>query len=67
MIGADQVLAIGNEILQKPGSREEAREQLLKSCAGRRISFIPRRSLLYKGHAADLLRHRDHDGARFLG
>lgn len=30
VIGGDQVLAVGNEIFQKPGSQEEARQQLLK-------------------------------------
>jgi septum formation protein len=30
VIGADQVLAIGDEIFQKPQSKEEARQQLLK-------------------------------------
>lgn len=30
VIGGDQVLAVGNEIFEKPGSQKEAREQLLK-------------------------------------
>jgi septum formation protein len=51
VIGADQVLAIGDEILQKPRSRDEAREQLLK-LRGRTHQLHSAAVLLYKGHAA---------------
>jgi len=51
VIGADQVLAIGNELLQKPGSREEARDQLLK-LRGRTHYLHSGAVLLYKDHAA---------------
>ena len=51
VIGADQVLSIGGEVLQKPGSREEAREQLLKM-RGRTHQLHSAAVLLYKGQAA---------------
>ncbi len=51
VIGADQVLAIGNEIFRKPRSREEAREQLLK-LRGRKHQLHSAGVLLYKDHAA---------------
>ncbi len=51
VIGADQVLAIGGVIFQKPRSREEAREQLRK-LRGRTHYLHSAAVLLYKGHAA---------------
>jgi len=51
VIGADQVLAIGNELLPKPGSREEARDQLLK-LRGKTHHLHSGAVLLYKDHAA---------------
>ncbi len=44
MIGGDQVLAVGNEILQKPGNLKEAREQLQKAAGGARMSCTPQPS-----------------------
>ncbi len=51
VIGADQVLAVGDEVLQKPRSRDEAREQLLR-LRGRSHQLHSAAVLLYKGHAA---------------
>jgi septum formation protein len=51
VIGADQVLSIGGEILQKPRSREEARQQLLK-LRGQTHQLHSAAVLLYKDHAA---------------
>ena len=51
VIGADQVLAVGNELLQKPRSQEEARHQLLK-LRGETHQLHSAAVLLYKGHAA---------------
>jgi septum formation protein len=51
VIGADQVLAVDGEVLQKPGSRDEARHQLLK-LRGRSHKLHSAAVLLYKGHAA---------------
>ncbi len=51
VIGADQVLTIGDELLQKPKSQEEARQQLLK-LRGRAHQLHSAAVLLYKGHAA---------------
>jgi septum formation protein len=51
IIGADQVLSIGNEILQKPTSQEQAREQL-KMLRGRTHQLHSAAVLLCKGHAA---------------
>ncbi len=51
VIGADQVLAIGNKLLQKPQSQEEARDQLLK-LRGRTHQLHSAGVLLYKGQAA---------------
>jgi len=51
VIGADQVLAVGDVLLQKPGSREEARDQLLK-LRGRQHQLHSAAVLLYRDHAA---------------
>jgi septum formation protein len=51
VIGADQVLAVGGELLQKPRSRDEARGQLLQ-LRGRTHQLHSAAVLLYKGHAA---------------
>ncbi len=51
VIGADQVLALGGELLQKPRSREEARDQLMR-LRGRSHHLHSAAVLLYKGHAA---------------
>jgi septum formation protein len=51
VIGADQVLAIGDDLLQKPRSQEEARDQLLK-LRGETHQLHSAAVLLYKGHAA---------------
>jgi septum formation protein len=51
IIGADQVLAIGDEILQKPKSQEEARSQLQR-LRGRAHELHAAAVLLYKGHVA---------------
>ena len=51
IIGADQVLAIGDEILQKPKSQAEARNQLQR-LRGRSHELHSAAVLLYKGHAA---------------
>ncbi len=51
VIGADQVLTIGDELLQKPKSRDEARGQLLK-LRGRTHQLHSAAVLLYKGQAA---------------
>ncbi len=51
VIAADQVLAIGDEILQKPGSLEEAREQLYK-LRGRTHELHSAAVVHYKGHTA---------------
>ena len=63
VIGADQVLAIGNEILQKPRNLEEAREQLRK-LRGRVHALHSAAAVLYKAHEASftgtaLLKVRD--------
>ena len=50
VIGADQVLSIGNELLQKPQNREEARHQLLK-LRGQTHKLHSAGVLLYNGHA----------------
>jgi nucleoside triphosphate pyrophosphatase len=50
VIGADQVLTIGNELLQKPRNREEARHQLLK-LRGQTHQLHSAGVLLYNGHA----------------
>jgi len=54
VIGADQVLSIGNEILQKPGSQEEARSQLLK-LRGRPHQLHSAAVLLHRGHVAQFV------------
>jgi septum formation protein len=51
VIGADQVLAIGNDILQKPGTEEEAREQL-RRLRGRPHQLHSAAVVLCKGHLA---------------
>ncbi len=51
VIGGDQVLAIGDEILQKPVSREQARQQLLK-LRGRTHELHTAAVVLSKSHAA---------------
>ena len=51
VIGADQVLSIGDEILQKPKSQAEARGQLQRLRA-RSHELHSAAVLLYKGHAA---------------
>ncbi len=51
VIGADQVLAIDGEVLQKPCSQEEAREQLQK-LRGRTHELHSAAVVLYKTHAA---------------
>ena len=51
VIGADQVLAIGGELMQKPHSRDEARSQLLK-LRGQTHQLHSAAVLLYKDHAA---------------
>jgi septum formation protein len=53
IIGADQVLSVGDEILQKPTSQEKAREQL-KKLRGRTHKLHSAAVVLYKGHAASL-------------
>ncbi len=53
VIGADQVLAIGDEILPKPQSRDVAREQLLR-LRGRTHQLHSAAVLLYKDHAATI-------------
>lgn len=54
VIGGDQVLAVGNEILQKPGSREEAREQLRK-LRGRTHELHTAAVVVSKSHAASFV------------
>ena len=51
VIGADQVLTIGDEILQKPRSREEARDQLLR-LRGQTHQLHSAAVLVYKDQAA---------------
>ncbi len=51
VIGADQVLSIGDELLQRPKRPEEAREQLLKLRGGTHYLHSAA-VLLYKDHAA---------------
>jgi len=51
VIGADQVLAIGGELMQKPHSLDEARSQLLK-LRGQTHQLHSAAVLLYKDHAA---------------
>jgi septum formation protein len=51
VIGADQVLSIGGEVLQKPATQEEAREQL-KKLRGRDHHLHSAAVVLSKGHAA---------------
>lgn len=51
IIGADQVLSIGNEILQKPQSQAEARLQLLK-LRGRTHMLHSAATLVQKGYSA---------------
>lgn len=51
VIGADQVLAIGSEILQKPRSQAEARHQLMK-LRGRTHTLHSAATVLQKGHSA---------------
>ena len=66
VIGADQVLSIGNELLQKPRNREEARHQLLK-LRGQTHKLHSAGVLLIQWPRDDLLRHCDDDCAPFLG
>ena len=54
VIGGDQVLAIGNEILQKPSSQEEAREQLRK-LRGRTHELHTAAVVVSKSHAASFV------------
>ncbi len=54
VIGGDQVLAIGNEILQKPASQEEAREQLRK-LRGRAHELHTAAVVVSKSHAASFI------------
>jgi len=54
VIGGDQVLAIGNEILQKPRSQEEARQQLQK-LRGRTHELHTAAVVLSKSHAASFV------------
>jgi septum formation protein len=51
VIGADQVLALDDAILQKPKTRDVAREQLI-ALRGRSHQLHSAAVLLYKGHAA---------------
>lgn len=39
VIGSDQVACLGNQILNKPGSFENAKQQLLM-CSGKKVSFF---------------------------
>jgi septum formation protein len=41
VIGSDQVAALGDRVLAKPGSTERAIEQLT-ACSGREVVFLPR-------------------------
>ncbi len=54
VIGGDQVLAIGNEILQKPCSQEEARQQLHK-LRGRTHELHTAAVVVSKSHAASFV------------
>ena len=54
IIGADQVLSIGNEILQKPGSLDEAREQL-KRLRGQTHQLHSAAIIVAKGQAKTFL------------
>ncbi len=51
VIGSDQVAALGDLILGKPGSHERARQQLL-ACSGQRLDFFTGVALehLHSGH-----------------
>jgi septum formation protein len=51
VIGADQILSIEGEILQKPSSQDEAREQL-KKLRGRAHRLHSAAVVLCKGHSA---------------
>jgi septum formation protein len=57
VIGADQVLAIGDEVLQKPRTEEEARQQL-KRLRGQRHELHSAAVVLHKGQSVSL-----HDSA----
>lgn len=54
VIGGDQVLAIGDEILQKPDTQEEAREQLRK-LRGRTHELHTAAVVVSKSHAASFI------------
>ena len=54
VIGGDQVLAIGNEILQKPNTQEEARDQLRK-LRGRTHELHTAAVVIGKSHAASFV------------
>ncbi len=52
IIGADQVLALNGQIFQKPGSVEEARDQL-KAFRGQTHELHSAACVLYKGNVAE--------------
>jgi len=64
VIGSDQVAALGDEVLGKPGSVERARQQLL-ACSGREVLFHTALALIEpdgRAHTAvDLTRVRFRD------
>jgi septum formation protein len=62
VIGSDQVAALGDRILRKPGSRDRAIEQLC-ACQGRTVDFFT--AVAVRSSAHETQTHVDHTRVRF--
>ena len=63
VLGSDQVVACGDEVLGKPGTREAAIAQL-RLQSGRNVEFITAVALIHEA-TATILRHVDRTRVRF--
>lgn len=63
VLGSDQVAALGDIVLGKPGNRERAIAQL-QAQAGNTVSFITAVALIHEA-SGRVLRHVDHTRVRF--
>jgi len=63
VLGSDQVAALGDTVLGKPGTRERAVAQL-QAQSGRTVAFITAVALIHED-SGRLLRHVDHTRVRF--
>lgn len=63
VLGSDQVAALGDVVLGKPGTRERARAQL-QAQSGNTVDFITAVALVHQA-SGRVLRHVDHTRVRF--